>query len=101
MDLALEAGHAPLLTHSGLGMHVEVRHGWWKKGRCVWGRNTAEVQRGGGGGVTDQCPRTPALTPPRGRGFPGSGRHRASQIGDTSALTLPPAMGNISPEGRV
>lgn len=28
VDLALEAGHATLLAHDGLGMHVEVRHGW-------------------------------------------------------------------------
>lgn len=28
MDLALEAGHTTLLTHDGLGVHVEVGHSW-------------------------------------------------------------------------
>lgn len=28
MDLALEAGYTTLLTHDGLGVHVEVGHSW-------------------------------------------------------------------------
>lgn len=28
MDLALEAGHTALLTHDGLGVHMEVGHSW-------------------------------------------------------------------------
>lgn len=35
MDLALETGHTTLLAHGSLGMHMEVRHGWRKKGECT------------------------------------------------------------------
>ena len=72
VDLALEAGHTALLAHGGLGMHVEVCHGWRKKRRCAWGGTLLRSSRTGEGvGASDR----------------------------TAALTLPPTCGNISPKG--
>lgn len=102
MDLALEAGHTALLTHGGLRVHMEVGHGWRKKRKCVWGRRTAEVQRGWerAWGASGLCPGALELTRLRAQGvFPQAELAGAGQqlAWGTSALTLPPTCGKHLP----